>query len=215
MKFIPTTATAVEKFKRLAKSRQSSTGEARHAALDAIAREHGYPNWHHVTICADKTAARTLPKCLLTILQAATQNEPARPESQQAFADGLVIAMDAKEADGVALTADWAPCDDGWYLAARDLWVKPIHCPDSETGETAGDEFDDPQELAEWAMDDLSNYRLFRYVGARAPADLTDASRQIRQVFFFPPHNIWLRGEFIDSAESTEVRMEWRRSGVY
>lgn len=215
MRFIPTTATAVEKFKQLAKARRDSTGESLAVALDIVAREQGYDHWKHVKSCAAKTARRALPVCLQDILDRADKRDTAKPESRLAFSDGLVIAMDVKDADGVAVKADWVDCEDGWYLAARDIWASQVHCPDSETGTTLLDNYDDPQELAQWALDDLTNYRLFRYVGADAPADLTDACRRIHGAFFFPPTNIWLRREFIEAAESSEVRKEWRGSVVY
>lgn len=42
MEFIPTTATAAEKLKRLAKTLRKSTKSSLAVALDAIARQHGY-----------------------------------------------------------------------------------------------------------------------------------------------------------------------------
>ena len=57
MNYIPTTATAVEKLNREAKSRRKYTGTTLAAALDEVAVEAGYGNWKHVTECAAYTQA--------------------------------------------------------------------------------------------------------------------------------------------------------------
>lgn len=211
MEFISTTATAAEKLKRLAKTLRKTTGTSLAVALDAVAKQHGYEHWKHVTVCLEQTASairsKPLPDSLKNLLDRAAARSPASAESQKAFAQGFVFAMDVKDAEELSLTSEYAECDYGWYLAARDLWRGLVHYRDDETGTTLF-ETQSPEDLASTALDDLQNYRLFRYLGAAAPASLEEAYKQIRQLSFFPPTHIWLGGKFIDIGEVPEIRVD-------
>jgi len=59
MQIIPTTATQVDKLKSLAKTRRKKDGVPLCAALDAVAQQHGYESWHHVTLCREQTLRST------------------------------------------------------------------------------------------------------------------------------------------------------------
>ncbi len=211
MEFISTTATAAEKLKRLAKTLRKTTGTSLAVALDAVAKQHGYKHWKHVTVCLEQTAgasrSKPLPESLKDLLDRAAARNPASAESQKAFAQGFVFAMDVKDAEELSLTSEYAECDDGWYLAARDLWRGLVHYRDDETGTTLF-ETQSPEDLAGTALDDLQNYRLFRYFGAAAPTSLEEAYKQTRQLSFFPPTHIWLGGRFIDIGDVPEIRAD-------
>lgn len=211
MEFISTTSTAVEKLKRSAKTLRKTSKTSLAVALDAIAKQHGYEHWKHVTVCQEQTASisgsRQLPKSLQDILDQATSRHPASAESQKAFAEGFVFAMDVKDAEQLALTPEYAECEDGWYLAADDLWRELIHQPDDETGTTLF-ETQAPEDLAGTALDDLQNYRFFRYLGAVTPASLEEAYKQASQLSFFPPTHVWLGGKFINVLEVPEIRVD-------
>ncbi|RZI40438.1 hypothetical protein EGT07_24210 [Herbaspirillum sp. HC18] len=58
MRFIPTTAVAVEKLKQQAKKTKSKLKIPHAHALDRVARGAGYNHWGHVTQCAAETARR-------------------------------------------------------------------------------------------------------------------------------------------------------------
>lgn len=211
MEFISTTATATEKLKRLAKTLRKTTGTSLAVALDAVAKQHGYEHWKHVTVCLDQTVSasrsKPLPESLKDLLGRAATRKPASVDSQKAFAQGFVFALDVKDAEELSLTSEYAECDDGWYIAARDLWPGLVHYRDDETGNTLF-ETQSPEDLASTALDDLQNYRLFRYLGATAPASLEEAYRQTSQLTFFPPTHIWLGGKFIDIGEVPEIRVD-------
>lgn len=211
MEFISTTATAAEKLKRLAKTLRKTTGTSLAVALDAVAKQHGYEHWKHVVVCLEQTASasrsKPLPDSLKDLLDRAATRHPASVESQKAFAQGFVFAMDVKDAEELSLTSEYAECDDGWYLAARDLWRGLVHYRDDETGTTLF-ETQSPEDLASTALDDLQNYRLFRYLGAAAPASLKEAYKQTSELSFFPPTHIWLGGKFIDIGEVPEIRVD-------
>src|SRR5574337_953691 len=211
MEFIATTATAAEKLKRLAKTLRKTAGTSLAVALDAVAKQHGYEHWKHVTVCLEQTASasrsKPLPESLKDLLDRAAARHPASVESQKAFAQGVVFAMDVKDAEELSLTSEYAECDDGWYLAARDLWRGLVHYRDDETGTTLF-ETQSPEDLASTALDDLQNYRLFRYLGAAAPGSLEEAYKQTSELSFFPPTHIWLGGKFIDIGEVPEIRVD-------
>lgn len=71
----------VERLRRKAKKLKKDTGVSHHDALDLVARDMRFPDWHHV-------------------IEAAKATEP----SEQAFKAGLVIGVDRKEIDGVNLS---------------------------------------------------------------------------------------------------------------
>ena len=211
MEIISTTATAAEKLKRLAKTLRKTTGTSLAVALDAVAREHGYKHWKHVAVCLEQTAStsrgKPLPEPLKELLDRAATRNPASAESVKAFAQGFAFAMDVKDAEELSLTSEYAESDDAWYLAARDLWPGLVHYRDDERGSTLF-ETQSPEELASTALDDLQNYRLFRYLGEVAPASLETAYKQISPLSFFPPTHIWFGGKFIDVGEVSEIRVD-------
>lgn len=212
MEFIHITATAAEKLKRLAKTLRKITNSSLAVALDAVARQHGYAHWKHVTVCLEKTAGTnpsqaSLPVSLVDILDRAAASDPASMETQAAFEHGFVFAMDVKDADELALPSDFEECDDGWYLPARDLWRVLVHYRNEETGTTLF-ETQSPEDLAETVLDDLHNYRFFRYLGGDLPASVEEAYGLIHRMSFFPPTHIWLGGKFIDISELPEVRVD-------
>ena len=211
MEFISTTATAAEKLKRLAKTLRKTTNTSLAVALNAVAKQHGYEHWKHVTVCLEQTASascsKPLPESLKSLLDRAAARHPASAELQKAFAQGFVFALDVKDAEELSLTPEYAECDDGWYLAAKDLWRGLVHYRDDETGTTLF-ETQSTEDLASTALDDLQNYRLFRYLGAATPASLEEAYKQISELSFFPPTHIWLGGKFVNISEVPEIRVD-------
>lgn len=210
MEFISTTATAAEKIHRLAKTLRKTTKTSLAVALDTVARQHGYQHWKHVTDCHEETAAlrkaKPLPDELRVFLDETAASDPALIETQQAFARGVVFAMDVKGAQSMSLRQDYEECGDGWHIAARDLWRGLIHYRDDETGTTLF-ETRSTDDLLESALDDVTNYRLFRYADTSAPTSLETAYQQVQEMSFFPPTHIWLGGKFIDISEVPEIRV--------
>lgn len=206
MEFISTTATAVEKLKRQAKTLSQTTGISLRAAQTIVAQHNGYVHWKHVTHCRDQTAAlshkKPLPAALQNILDRAAERQPASVESQAAFAHGFVFAMDVKDAQELSLGTDYAECDDGWYLAAGDLWQALAYRPDEEAGTALADILA-PEDLVRTALDDMQNYRVFRYLGAVTPT-LKEAHDRIQELSFFPPTHLWIGGKFTDFSEPSE-----------
>lgn len=210
MEFISTTATAVEKLKRLAKTLRKTTKTSLAVAQDEIARQNGYLHWKHVTVCQERTSSlrqsKPLPDELKAFLDETASSDPALSDTKNAFAQGFVFAMDVKDAESMSLLQGYEECDDGWHIAAMDLWRGLIHYRDDETGTTLY-ETQAADDLLETALDDVSNYRLFRYSGATVLTSLEAAYQQIQEMSFFPPTHIWLGGKFIDINEVPEIRV--------
>lgn len=208
MQIIPTTATAVEKLKRNAKTLRKTTGTSLAVALDTVAKQNGYEHWKHVTICQEQTKVhRPLPGILADELSLAAKHVPASSETENTFAHGFVFAMDVKDALELSLPPDFAECQDGWYLAAKDLWSGLIYYRDEETGRTLA-ETQEPEDLLETAKEDMHNYRFYRFSGPTVPTTLQDAYKRINEMSFFPPTHIWLHGQFIEIREVPQIQVD-------
>lgn len=208
MQFIPTTATAAEKLKRQAKTLRKTTGSSLAVALDAVAQQNGYDHWKHVTMCLEQTKShKPLPSVLGDYLLQAAERSTASPATQTAFAQGFVFAMDVKDAQDLSITPEYVECQDGWYLAANQLWPGLIHYRDEESGTTLAETVD-PHELLDIVQDDLQNYQFYRFQGPAAPLTLEEAYKHVSFMSFFPPTHIWLKGEFTDISEVPEIKVD-------
>jgi len=218
LEHIPTTATAVQKLKRLAKNRRKTTAESLAAALDMVARESGYSSWKHVTVCQAATtpsarAADPLAEAITSFLAEQRAAQPALPNTAQAMASGLVFAMDVKDAFEVRPESDPEihECDDALAFLAGDIWSASARrdLGDSEAADDRGKE-QDPEELLQEFIDFIRNYRFFRYSGESVPKSLDDAFSTVFREYFFPPTHVWISGTFFDMADVPEVRRDGR-----
>ena len=216
MEHIPTTATAVQKLKRLAKNRRKTTADSLAAALDMVARESGYSSWKHVTVCQAATtpfasAAVPLAEAVTSFLAEQRAAQPAHPDTAQAMARGLVFALDIKDAFEVRPESDPQihECDDALAFLADDIWAASVR-RDLEEREGAGDlgKEQEPDELLQEFIDFIGNYRFFRYSGDLLPKSLDDAFSTVFRRFFFPPTHVWISGTFFDMADVPEVRVD-------
>lgn len=212
MNFIPTTTTAIEKLKRLAKNLRKESGTSLAVALDAIAKANGYASWKHVTQCLAQSkspiaAATGLPHVLTSFLADASKNESPSTDAMAAFQHGLVFAMDVKDAEEVHLGDDLVECDEAWMLAAADIWRVFMHAEDGESDTALVDRLDG-EDLVIAVQENFMNYRLFRYTGTPVPTSLDDAFARVLRRFFFRPTHVWLRGQFIDMDDVREVRVD-------
>jgi hypothetical protein len=218
LEHIPTTATAVEKLKRLAKNRRKSTGEFLAAALDTVALESGYSSWKHVTVCQAATAPSSRAPdpsgdAITSFLAEQRASQPALPNTAQAMATGLVFAIDIKDASEVRPDSDpdVHECDDALAFLAGDMWSASVR-RDLEESDGAGNlgKEQDPEELLQEFIDFIGNYRFFRYSGELVPKSLDDAFSAVFREYFFPPTHVWISGTFFDMADVPEVRRDGR-----
>lgn len=212
MTFIPTTATATEKLKRLAKNHRKGTGTSLAVALDSVAQSSGYLNWKHVTECLhlSKTAPKSrppLPEVLQEFLAGHTKSTPLSADLKQAFQTGLVFSMDVKEAESMLLSDDIVECSDAWIAAAADIWPVLVHSMDNEDETSLAADLDG-EALLDLAIDDLGNLRHFRYCGLHAPETLEQAYALVMNYSFFAPICLWVKGQFIHMNDVSELSVD-------
>lgn len=214
MKFIPTTATAVEKLKRSAKNLRKETRTSLAVALESIAKSAGYDNWKHVTVCLEQTASQSkddtnLPKVISDFLAHQLKDSPPSPEILDAIANGLVFAMDVKDAEELNLDrkSDLDECESVWPVAAADMWKVLVYTKNPENDKCLAD-FKQGDELLNTALDDLMNYRFFRYTGAEIPSSFEEAYALVFRRMYFPPAFVWVKGKFIDMDNVREIKLD-------
>jgi hypothetical protein len=197
----------------LAKARRKSTSESLAKAQDTIARENGYRDWKHVTVCLEATAAAkpepvAMSASLSEFLAQQQASNPIEPETAQALASGLVFAMDIKDADNERPEGkpELRECDEAVSVLARDIWLSMLR-HEREEGVQEDDDLA-PQELVQEFIDYVGNYGFFRYSGPLEFKTLNDAFAGPLRDFFFPPTHVWLAGKFFDMADVPEVRVD-------
>ncbi|MGE4244052.1 hypothetical protein [Ramlibacter sp.] len=214
MDHIPTTATAAQNLMRAAKKRRKSSGESLGAALDTTAREAGYANWKHVTVCKAATgtqsaSAPALPVSIQKFLIEQRAAKPASPVLLEDLRSGLLFAMDVKNADNVVperrdRIEEW---EDARLFLAGDVWQALESAETEEGGTGSHAPAMQPEESLQRFLDEIANYRFFRYLGT-APETLDEALATVFGDFFFPPSHVWLAGKFIDMADVRGVRVD-------
>lgn len=192
----------------------NGTKTKRGAALNTASRELGFRDWNTASAHAKSTRQVSataqllrLPAELKSLLDDAAAGDPASPETLAAFQRGFVFAIDVKDAPRLDEASVFFPADDGWHVASRDTWIELVHEPDFETGRSLADSAD-LSVAAEVAMDDVQNYRLFRYTGPSTPATLSEAYALVMQISFFAPTHVWLGGQFISLSKVPEIRVD-------
>lgn len=127
MEIFPITYTRAQKIEREAKSRRKADPSlGRQDSLNLLAREHGFLHWHHVCLCRERgrqePKAQPMTRRMQSILTEAQTRFPAAEATAEAFAKGLVIAVDVADAGRLGATSDYREISDGWYIAAADIW---------------------------------------------------------------------------------------------
>jgi hypothetical protein len=209
---IPTTATAVQKLKRLAKARRKTTGESLAAAQNEVARERGYRDWKHVTVCLETTGPTrpepVLPESIRTFLAKQQAADPPQRETVEAMTSGLVFAMDIKDADNERPESnpEVHECEDATAVLAADIWLAMLRHEQEEGVEQGADL--GPEDQVRDFIDYIGNYRFFRYSGPLVFSTLDDAFSGPLRDFFSPPTHIWLAGKLFGMADVAEIRVD-------
>lgn len=204
MRHIRTTATAVEKLKLEAKQLSKKTRTPLTTARELAAKKAGYDNWKHVTVCAASTADerknRPLPAAIADFLAAELADHPPSAATRHALASGVIFSMDIKDADNAFHDDDVTECEDAMTAVAADL-VRDFLSENEDLQTSVG------EELLQFCLDHVSNYRLFRHSGPRSGTTLDDAFADVLGRYFFHPEHVWLDGRFIAMADVGAVRV--------
>lgn len=193
------TATAVEKLNLQAKKHRKSSGVSLASAQDFVAQQSGYDHWKHVKVCAAQTvrskSSPMLPQWLAQSLYSAGSRVSALGDTEKAFAHGFIFAMDVIDAARLEITSDLVECADAWCVVARNLWPILIHYRRSESSKTLLESMTS-DDLWPIALNDLQNYRFFRYMGKSVPTSLLQATQLLRVLTPSTPTHLWLNGDF-------------------
>lgn len=162
----------VERLKREATRLKKSAGLPHHQALDRVASDVGFRDWHHVC----QSAAEFAP-------------------TDDAHRTGLIIAYDQKEGSDFHDEEGLFVEDPNGFIACyRDLFESYSNYID-EDGRRRKDTVE-PSDLKEDFREDFGGHLFFRYVGTELPETVDDVLAVVRERAFWMPEYIWLRGSF-------------------
>lgn len=170
----------LQKWKQEARRLKKTRNLAHHDALDEVARQNQFADWHAVTV-------------------EARLNE----SSERALKSGLVAAYDIKDA-----TESWKPDEkfvEDWrvpFFAEEALFKWYVAEDDAESGPVQVDD-EYREEYFEW----MQNFGYFRWTGP-VPTTIKHAMALLNERCFFPPVFVWYNGQLIDPWRdlSREVR---------
>lgn len=169
-----------EKTKRKAKNLKRAIGISHSEALEQVAREAGFDNWHQVTLA----------------------NNRMKP-SEVAFKSGCVLVFDTRDgmdldtSDGVFIEDLLLPhvCRDAVY----DLVINSVD--EEDPSELPIKETLAPSELEQWFEDVMEDSIFFRLREDLADRDELTVIAMLLERSFWLPRYMWLRGHEVDPHE--------------
>lgn len=169
-----------EKTKRKAKALKRATGIRHSDALEQVAREAGFDNWHQVTLA----------------------NGRMKP-SEVAFASGCVLAFDTR--DGMDLdTSDGVFIEDLLlaHICRNEVYNLFVNGPDEDDpADRPIKETQTPSELEEWFDDVMEDSMFFRLREDLADLDEVALIAKVQERSFWMPRYMWLRGQEVNPYE--------------
>lgn len=207
MHLFPITKTHAQKVEREAKRLRKLNPTLKHPqSLDQAAQQHGFLHWKHVTICrieGEKALQKApLTKRMQRILVQAAKRYRVPNETFNAFAGGLVVAVDIKDAEHLVSSPMCTEIADGWPIAAADLWPVMLFGRRSERPKEAEDQADLK------VLDDFTCLRFFRVnmvcVESKSP-------ESVKQRLGVANQWCWIRGKAVRAETSTWIGPERSR----
>lgn len=152
------TSSVLKALQKKAKTLKKQNNIPHHEALNKIAKSSSFANWEHLKASANKTSI-----------------------SENAFRNGLVWAMDLKDAEPSSM--EGIVVDNQIQMIFMDHFVK-------QRGGVNEEDNDFLEELLDFHV-------FYRYEG-ETPQTFEQATEIVHKYFFFPANYIWLRGEWYD-----------------
>lgn len=180
----------LEKLRQQARKIKREAGIPHHQALEQVAVTNGFNHWHHVVESANLTSL-----------------------TEKAFYNGLIIAMDVKDAQDFHDPKNRFVEDDQFCFICRDDFFEAIKDSIDDEDKRIGDYLSD-NEINEILEDDMMNYIFLRYVGNELPEKIEDVLPIIRDCSFWNPHYVWFRGESFDTYSLSTEDSEGNVIGV-
>lgn len=203
MRHIPTTRTAVERLKHEAKQLRNPRVSLL-AAREQAAKNAGYDSWKHVSVCFTATQASKnirLPDGVERFLAAERESTPLSSEGAEALTHGVVFAMDVKDATNARFEEDVLEFDAALPHLAADV-LRSYLAEEREVLELHDDD------VLQYSIEHLSNYRFFRYTGRRSGTTLNDAFADVLGRHFFAPEFVWVDGKCHDMSTVKNVTVD-------
>lgn len=169
-----------EKIKRKAKTLKRATGISHSEALEQVAREAGFDNWHQVT-------------------QANGRMKP----SEVAFKTGCVLAFDTRDgtvfdtSDGIFIADFLLP-----HICRGAIYDLFINNPDEDDpADRPIKETQTSSELEQWFEDVMEDSMFFRLREDLVDRDELAVIAMLQERSFRQPRYMWLRGQEVDPYE--------------
>lgn len=207
MHLFPITKTRAQKVEREAKRLRKLNPALKHPqSLDQAAQQHGFLHWKHVTLCrieGEKALQKApLTKRMQRILVQAAKRYPVSDDTSNAFAGGLVVAADIKDAEHLVSSPMCTEIADGWPIAAADIWPVMLFGRRSERPKEAEDQADLK------VLDDFTCLRFFR---VNMVCDESAALESVEQRLGVAIQWCWIRGTAVRANTGGWVRTERSR----
>lgn len=200
MHLFPITKTRAQKVEREAKRLRKLNPALKHLqSLDQAAQQHGFLHWKHVTLCrieGEKALQKApLTKRMQRILVQAAKRYPVSDDASNAFAGGLVVAVDIKDAEHLVSSPMCTEIADGWPVAAADIWPVMLFGRRNERPKEAEDKADLK------VLDDFTCLRFFR---VNMVCDESTSLESLEQRFGVALQWCWIRGKAVHA-----TKVEW------
>jgi len=188
------TSDDLERLKTLARRVKRARGIPHHEALEVVARRIKFGSWHQVTL-AHKAILPT----------------------ETAVREGVVIAMDAKDADGLY---DGIPLQDGngrfvadpplSSFCESELYRLELEGIDEEDGRPNREKWTE-QQLREFAQERLEELVFYRFEGEPVPKDPAVVVDLVAATAFFGPEIVWIGGQMYDTYSMSDSATNYVR----
>jgi len=176
------TAKTIEIFKQKARKLKQEKGISHTQALDEIAQQHKFNNWHHVS-----------------------ESYKALEATENAVQSGLMIAMDAKDADDFYDEKEHFVQDDyGFFFCEKDVYRDYSEAID-EDGIAYKEKYSEEELRQDFEDDCMMNYGFFRYANKALPKTISEVLSLIEACCFWQPEYIWLNGKFYNKISYLET----------
>jgi hypothetical protein len=172
----------LERLKQLARHEKRARGIQHHEALEVVARRINFGSWHQVTVA-----------------------HKAMLPTETAVREGVVIAMDIKEADGLY---DEIPLQDGNGRFVADpllpsfyrseFYRQELEGIDEEDGRPNREKWTEEQ-LREFAQERIDGLVFYRFEGEQLPKDPAAVVDLVAANAFFGPEIVWISGQVYDT----------------
>ncbi|NOR69624.1 MAG: hypothetical protein GQ532_08015 [Methylomarinum sp.] len=150
-------------------------------ALDEIAQQYHFNHWHHVR-----------------------ESYKVLKPTEQSVKSGLMIAMNAKDADSFYDEKErFIQDDNAFFFCEKDIYHQYIEAID-EDGLKFIDKYSEEELRQDFKDEYIMNYGFFRYTASSLPKTINDILKLIKECSFWQPEYIWFNEIFYNKTAYLE-----------